>query len=319
MKKTLSDYPELLKEWHPTLNGELNPHEISKCSHKKIWWKCQKKGHSWQAVPNSRTRNDSNKCPYCANKKVCEDNCLATTHPEMSKQWHPTLNSVTPNDVFAGTHEKYWWICSNNHCWQAKPNDRTRRNNDCPYCTNKKVCKDNCLATTHPELVKEWHPSKNEISPEEITSGSNRKVWWLCSKNHEWQANCKNRSVLKRGCPICSESRGEKEIARVLDELNIKYIREHTFEGCKHINKLRFDFAVCIGDNFKIIEYHGEQHYDPCNFGSKKVCKHDNLKKVRKRDKIKKKFCKIEGMPFLEISYKEYDKIGEKVKKFLLV
>jgi hypothetical protein len=31
-----------------------------------------------------------------------------------------------------------------------------------------------------PHLVKEWHPTKNgDLTPDDFTHGSNKKVWWL--------------------------------------------------------------------------------------------------------------------------------------------
>ncbi len=64
----------------------------------------------------------------------------------------------------------------------------------------------NDLASQCPELLKEWDYEKNVISPEEITPGSNRKVWWLCEKGHSWEANISNRKK-GRGCPFCSGKR----------------------------------------------------------------------------------------------------------------
>ena len=45
MKRYLSSYPELVKEWHPTKNGDLTPKDVTHGSSKKIWWLCSK-GHS---------------------------------------------------------------------------------------------------------------------------------------------------------------------------------------------------------------------------------------------------------------------------------
>ena len=45
------------------------------------------------------------------------------------------------------------------------------------------------LAETHPEVAKQWHPTKNgDLTPHEFTSGSNKKFWWKCPKgdDHEW-------------------------------------------------------------------------------------------------------------------------------------
>ena len=51
------------------------------------------------------------------------------------------------------------------------------------------------LATSNPELVKEWHPSKNgNLSPTEVSQKSGKNVWWICEKGHEWQAKVYTRT-----------------------------------------------------------------------------------------------------------------------------
>ena len=57
--------PKLVKEWHPTKNGELTPFEFVEYSNKKVWWKCDKADdHEWEAIIAYRSgRGDS--CPYC--------------------------------------------------------------------------------------------------------------------------------------------------------------------------------------------------------------------------------------------------------------
>lgn len=68
------------------------------------------------------------------------------------------------------------------------------------------------LLAANPDLVKEWHPTKNiGIKPGELTPGSNRKVWWICSAGHEWKAAVSSRNG-GSGCPFCSRS-NEKETA----------------------------------------------------------------------------------------------------------
>lgn len=63
------------------------------------------------------------------------------------------------------------------------------------------------LAETHPEIAKDWHPTKNgELTPRDLTPGSNKKVWWKCNKgdDHEWCVSPNNRVRSKSGCPFCS-------------------------------------------------------------------------------------------------------------------
>ena len=195
--------PSLSKQWHPSKN-KLTPFDVLPASHKKVWWKCDKgDDHEWEAVISSRKKVG---CPICSNKKLVLSNCLATTHPELAKQWHPTKNNLEPIDVFAGSGKKVWWKCDkgDDHEWKSTPNDRKSGNN-CPVCAGQKIVLSNCLATTHPELAKQWHPTKNQFTPFEVISGSHQKAWWKCDKgdDHVWEADIVNRSKGK-GCPICS-------------------------------------------------------------------------------------------------------------------
>ena len=59
--------PDLANEWHPTKNGEITPEVILPNSNKKVWWKCKRCGHEWQAVVSNRTKGS--KCPKCAQSK----------------------------------------------------------------------------------------------------------------------------------------------------------------------------------------------------------------------------------------------------------
>ena len=111
-----------------------------------------------------------------------------------------------PNEVVAGSSAKVWWICSKGHEWETNINVRTR-GSGCPFCSNQKVCKDNCLETTNSELLKEWDYNKNVIRPSEIVAGTHKKVWWLCSKGHEWESSVVKRVKEKQGCPFCSGQR----------------------------------------------------------------------------------------------------------------
>lgn len=41
------------------------------------------------------------------------------------------------------------------------------------------------------DLLSEWHQNRNvDLNPENVLSGSNKNVWWICSQGHEWLAFC---------------------------------------------------------------------------------------------------------------------------------
>lgn len=55
----------------------------------------------------------------------------------------------------------------------------------------------------YPELVKDsWDYDKNTVKPDEITYGSDKKVWWKCDLGHSWKSHVYSR---KKGhdCPVC--------------------------------------------------------------------------------------------------------------------
>lgn len=195
--------PELAKQWHETKNGKLTPFHVTFGSNKKAWWKCEK-GHEWEA--STWNRHKGRGCPYCANKKVCIDNCLATLNPEIAKQWHPTKNgTLTPYDVVVGSYKKVWWMCAEGHEWEATVYRRAKHSSNCLYCCGQKTLFEKSIAITHPELLKEWHPSKNtSVDPSTISFGSDRKIWWKCKQGHEWETSLYHRTKRGTGCPYCS-------------------------------------------------------------------------------------------------------------------
>jgi hypothetical protein len=284
-------YPQIASEWHPTKNGKLTPYDFTRCSNKKVWWLCNK-GHEWESQINSRTGLSSG-CPCCANQKVCIDNCLATVHPEISKEWDYEKNSnITPHDVIGGSNKKRHWKCTKGHRWVMSPNKRYKNNKIviCPYCSNNKACIDNCLATMFPNIASEWHPTKNgESTPYDIVFGSCKKVWWKCKKGHEWKAVISSRTFNGSGCPYCCNQMAC--IDNCLTTLNPKIAKEWDY---KKNGKLT-PYDVTVGSNkkawWKCSEEHswqatinrrtGSQHSGCPYCANQKVCLDNCLATVR--------------------------------------
>lgn len=204
-------HPQLAKEWHPTKNEKKRPNEVIYGSNQKVWWQCGL-GHEWLAQISSRCHQKTG-CPYCSGHKAWKGfNDLATVNPELAKQWHPTRNGdLTPYDVLPSTSETIWWLGECGHEWSATLNNRTKKNgkqekNKCPYCANQKILKGfNDLATSHPHLAKEWHPTKNfPLTPTTVIGNNNKKVWWQCELGHEWMASIHNRK--RNSCPDCQKA-----------------------------------------------------------------------------------------------------------------
>ena len=208
----VASYPALMAQWHPTLNGDLSPREISYGSGRRVWWKCPKgPDHEWQATPNSRTTGESG-CPFCTSRRVSVTNSLAALFPEFAAQWHDRNAGLRPDQLVAGSTRAVWWKCARgvDHEWRATPHDRTERRLSCPFCIGVRVCAASSLATVAPLVATEWHPTRNgTLTTADVTTGSAKKVWWRCARNsaHEWQATIANRVRRGSGCPTCARKR----------------------------------------------------------------------------------------------------------------
>ena len=90
-------------------------------------------------------------------KTKIEKNSLSSQHPDIAAEWNYEKNTLlTPQMISYGSGKKVWWKCSCGHEWQSTVSNRVL-GNGCPYCSNQKVLPGfNDLATTHPNLVKEW-------------------------------------------------------------------------------------------------------------------------------------------------------------------
>jgi hypothetical protein len=167
-------------------------------------------GHEWETAVQNRTRVNGSNCPYCAGKLVTEDNNLLANYPELLKEWNYEKNtSLNPLKLLPGSKVKAWWFCINGHEWQTSIYSRTQEKTGCPYCTGKKVAPDRNLAIYFPELAAQWNYERNSGNkPEEFSPKSGKKVWWKCSKGHEWEAVVANRSN-GNGCPVCAGRRNK--------------------------------------------------------------------------------------------------------------
>lgn len=198
--------PALVAEWHPSLNAGLNPSDVSAGSGRPVWWLCIE-GHHWRAKVGQRSAGS--KCPFCSNKKAWPGfNDLATTHPALAEEWHPSLNgSLTPEQVLRGSRLMVWWKCSAGHEWNTSVVSRAVASTGCGVCAGKHPDRGvNTLDKTHPDLLSEW-AAENSVTPDTVTYGSDTPVLWVCvSCEHEWWGKVRNRTAGK-GCPSCATRR----------------------------------------------------------------------------------------------------------------
>jgi hypothetical protein len=195
-------FPDLIRELHPTKNHDLDPNKLYYQSTKRVWWKCDKgEDHEWITSINKRTERGQG-CPVCSSRKLVRSNSLGGKFPQLIKEWHPTKNKISPFEIHHGAQKYAWWICNKNpgHDYKALISNKTKHSSGCPYCDGKKTNQTNSFATLYPELLKEWHPTKNKnLDPNQVFGGGGTKIWWKCpiADDHEWQASIIRRTKIR--------------------------------------------------------------------------------------------------------------------------
>ena len=139
-------------------------------------------------------------------KQTLYDYCMETGREALLREWDSEKNlPLTPEAVTSGSSRYAFWRCERGHTWRATIYSRSKKDSRCPYCSGVRVERGvNDLATLAPQLVCQWHPTKNgALTPDQVITGSHRVVWWRCEKGHEWKAQIKSRTS-GCGCPVCA-------------------------------------------------------------------------------------------------------------------
>ena len=212
--------PEIAAEWHPTMNGELQPEDVSARSNRVAVWFCDEADdHIWTAPIANRTRQP--KCPFCVGRRVAPSNSLLTKKPELAQEWHAALNGdLTAAMVTVSSERKVWWQCQSDpsHEWEASVASRSRiKGANCPYCTGKAVTEKSSLASKCPEVLEIWDYEKNsKLTPQTVSPYSNRRAHFRCPRGHRFHCLIftVTSTFVRHGrwpCDICSNKRTTHE------------------------------------------------------------------------------------------------------------
>lgn len=132
-------------------------------------------------------KNNCNGVKHGNKSIVCGYNDLRTTHSDMAKEWHMTLNGdLLPTMVSRGYKKPVWWQCEHGHEWKTSPKSRTGMECGCPICAKEnhgEVCRiaqtknENIVGNKYPDLVKYF---VNEDDTKTYTYGSHKVVQVKC-------------------------------------------------------------------------------------------------------------------------------------------
>jgi DNA-directed RNA polymerase subunit M/transcription elongation factor TFIIS len=229
--KNLAD--DKFKEWHDEYvcvpkYPALTMQDVSSSSRiYAVLWRCRVDArHEWRAYPFRRTRDEQG-CPYCAGHRLVVGESLTEKFPLIAAEFDGGENCskrtgqpLNPLHIHPHDLRKYWFLCSCSHLYECSVQARTALGKGCPEC----FVRAKSLASERPDLASEWHTEGNaklfpNLTANNVTLGSNKKVWWQCSSapEHEWQAEVKNRVNKSSGCPHCYAERRKKNKKVVAD------------------------------------------------------------------------------------------------------
>lgn len=169
----------------------------------------------------------------------------------------------------------------------------------------------NCFGTkmhTNDEFIKKCNIKHNELYDYSKCDykGLCKNIIIICKRcSTEFTSTGKTHLHAGNGCKRCKESKGSIIISDYLNDNNIQYIKEYSFDNCKDKRLLKFDFFLSVQNI--IIEFDGEQHFKHISFfGSL-----EKFKKGLIRDKIKTDYCKNNLIKLIRIPYFFQDRIKD--------
>lgn len=165
----------------------------------------------------------------------------------------------------SGTSQVYC-MCSKGHSFNRKANkmSQLQRNENgyiiCPICSGKEIVKGiNSLGDLRKDLLEEWDWKKNiSIDPYTISPRSNKKVYWICNKNHTWKTSPNSRINQKEGkiygCRFCAKQEmwpGETDALTVLKKLHREDVIKEFELGENNLELSKLFFHGTKKYNFK--------------------------------------------------------------------
>jgi len=128
-------YPQIAKEWHPTLN-ETDASDVAPFSTQLRWWQCSKDpAHVWKAPTVNRTKLRG-RCRICP-RTVGWERSLAFRYPHLLAEWDYELNEGSnPSEIAGKTERLFFWKCEVGHSWKTRILTRLR-DTSCPECRKK--------------------------------------------------------------------------------------------------------------------------------------------------------------------------------------
>lgn len=291
--------------------------------HKKVKIICHKKDEEgnehgpFMQTPNNHLQG--NGCPICSGKtkkttsEFIQQAKLKQGEGRYDYSKVNYINNETPVEIICHKKDED----GNEHGAFMQTPSNHLQGNGCPICGGRRKIDTELFI----KRAKEVH-GENRYDYSDVNYTTARtKVIITCHKkdaegNEHGPFLQEPMSHLKgNGCPICSESHGEKKIGKLLDENNIRYNKQHQFEYCysivkSSVNKIcrKLSFDYYLPDFNTLIEFDGLYHFEK-HFNSR----NDSFMLSIVNDREKNSYTKLKGIKLIRISYLDKNNIVNEI------
>ena len=198
-------------------------------------------------------------------------------------------------------------LCKNS--WETITNSFLRGAR-CPFCFGK-------IRKTQEQFNKEVYELVNDeytVLSEYKNAHTKIKIRHNCDKcgNYEWYVKPVN-FLNGHGCPVCKESKGEKQVRKFLLENNIKFVPQKTYDNLKGLKNGLLSYDFYLPKFNLLIEYQGEFHQR----GQVINQTESQFQYQQEHDRRKREYAKQHNIKLLEIWYWDFDNIEKILNKEL--
>ena len=265
-------------------------------THTKLKVKHNICGNTYGVRPGDFIRG--NRCPYCFGT-------IKKTDEEFRKEIYGLVgNEYTFLDKYVNIDTKL--KVKHNKCgntYGVSPHNFLKGKR-CPYCAGLVKKTDKQFKQEIYDLVGNEYTFLDKYINDRTKIKVRHEV---CCNTYEVSPN---NFIKGNRCPYCHTPKGETFISKILDNFNLNYDFQKTFDNLKDNNLLSYDFY--IPDQNILIEYQGVQHYQPIDYFGGETA----FKKQQKHDQMKLDYAKNHGYNLIAVPYTE-DSLS-KIKKYLI-
>jgi hypothetical protein len=252
--------------------------------------------------------NQKQGCPVCGRISQTEKRKFSNEeYIQKANTIHRKKYSY-PNLKYKNSNSKINISCPKHGIFNTNPGNHLQ-GSGCPKCGIENVHKLQ-LKSIDDFILESNLMHNNKFNYSQVNyKGGKIKVKIICPKHGLFEQS-PNHHQRGAGCPNCNISKGEELIKKILKKHNVEFKTQFTFDELKDKRKLKCDFYLPQSNS--IIEFNGRQHYEPVTpWGGIQ-----NLNEIKRRDQLKRDFCKKYSINLLEIHFQE-KQVERIIKTFL--